>query len=188
MRRCWSFPIRSSLGLTLWDIPHSGYVPPEALVASLPSITKIDLTPIEPADVRLYQHALFSPLWPHFNYEAFRRVPEVLVVFHSTQLSYLTTPQFIAHVVFSDNSVRFYALQAKGSDEYISLELVIPCIPSDWQPSSVAQVCSSFLPRLSTLESLEIRDDQSSQSHWQDDMEISQWLEPLHFNTRLPWW
>jgi hypothetical protein len=57
------------------------------------------------------------------------------------------------------------------------LELGISCKPSDWQLSSLVQVCSSSLPPLPTLERLEIR---RWNEPWQDDLENSQWLELLH--------
>ncbi len=57
------------------------------------------------------------------------------------------------------------------------LKLSISCKPSDWQLSSLVQVCSSSLPPLPTLERLEIR---RWKEPWQDDIENSQWLELLY--------
>jgi hypothetical protein len=56
------------------------------------------------------------------------------------------------------------------------LSLGISCAPSDWQLSCLAKVCSSSLPPLSTVEHLKIV---SYRSHWQDDIESTQWLELL---------
>ena len=56
------------------------------------------------------------------------------------------------------------------------IELEISCGPSGWQLPSLAQVWSSALSPLLTLKRLEFFDQRS---HWQDDMEIAQWLEPL---------
>ena len=55
----------------------------------------------------------------------------------------------------------------------------ILCGPSDWQLSSMAQLCSSFFPQalFPALEHLYILDYRSD---WQDDIENSQWLELLH--------
>ena len=50
----------------------------------------------------------------------------------------------------------------------------------DWQLSAVAQVLSSFLSSLSTLESLEIAVDRDD---WQGEIEVTQWLEVLHLFT-----
>jgi hypothetical protein len=60
------------------------------------------------------------------------------------------------------------------------LLLRIMCKELDWQLSSMAQVCGSLLPPFSTLERLEICEGRQPQSHWQDDMETSQWLDLLH--------
>ena len=61
------------------------------------------------------------------------------------------------------------------------LRLEISCRPSDWQLSSLAQVCNSSFPRalISSLEHLYISDDEYSRLFWQDDIESSQWLELL---------
>jgi hypothetical protein len=56
------------------------------------------------------------------------------------------------------------------------LALWISCEPSDWQLSSLAQVCGSSLPPLPTLERLDIC---QFRQHWHDDIENSQWLELL---------
>jgi len=45
----------------------------------------------------------------------------------------------------------------------------------EWQLSSLAHVCSSSFPLISTLEVLEIReDDYLSSSHWKGDMQNAQ--------------
>jgi len=58
-------------------------------------------------------------------------------------------------------------------------ELRVSCRGSDWQLSSLAQLCSSSLPPFSTLEHLDVREDQRPRPNWQDDTEESQWLELL---------
>jgi len=61
------------------------------------------------------------------------------------------------------------------------LQLGVSCRRSDWQLSSLAQLCnSSFPPALiGPLEHLFIYDDEYSRPLWQDDIENSQWLELL---------
>jgi hypothetical protein len=61
------------------------------------------------------------------------------------------------------------------------LNLGVACGPSDWQLSTLAQIYSSALPQalIPTMEHLSIRDN-FQPSHWQDDIEDSQWLEVLH--------
>ena len=60
------------------------------------------------------------------------------------------------------------------------LNLGILCRQSDWQLSSLAQVCNSSFPQplISPVEYLFIRKI-FRELHWQDDIENSQWLEVL---------
>ena len=55
----------------------------------------------------------------------------------------------------------------------------IPCTVSEWQLSSLEQVCSSSLPPLSTLEDLYIHEDPYWRPHWQDDVDNTLWLDLL---------
>ena len=70
-------------------------------------------------------------------------------------------------------------------DEVFSqLRLAISCRQSDWQLSSLAQICSSSFPQalISVVESLVILEESGLRPHWQDDSDIerSQWLDLLH--------
>jgi hypothetical protein len=60
--------------------------------------------------------------------------------------------------------------------------LGISCRQSDWQLSSLAQVCNLSFPEafIPTAEHLYIYEHKYSQPHWQDDIEDSQWREVLH--------
>ncbi len=62
---------------------------------------------------------------------------------------------------------------------YKTFELRISCTQSDWQLSSLAQICSSFLPVISSLEHLYFTDEHLV-LYFQDDIENAQWLELLH--------
>jgi hypothetical protein len=97
------------------------------------------------------------------------------------------TPMLRAHnearVAFSDLSVS--ATLSRTFDEVFSqLKLAISCRQSDWQLSSLVQVCSSSFPQalISVVESLIILEEDSLRPHWQDDSDIesSQWLDLLH--------
>jgi len=63
-------------------------------------------------------------------------------------------------------------------------ELGVTCGQSDWQLSSLAQICSSALPQalIHTTEHLyiRVRSAEHLPPHWQDDIEDNQWLEVLH--------
>ncbi len=64
---------------------------------------------------------------------------------------------------------------------YETFELRISCTQSDWQLSSLAQICSSFLPVISSLEHLYFKDEYCIRNrNVQDDIENVQWLELLH--------
>jgi hypothetical protein len=60
--------------------------------------------------------------------------------------------------------------------------LAIRCIQSDWQLSSLTQVCSSSFPQafIPTMEHLYICEPKFGKPRWQDDIEHSQWREVLH--------
>ena len=62
-----------------------------------------------------------------------------------------------------------------------TLELSISCRQSDWQLSSLAQVCSLSFPQafISAVEHLYIMDE-FSELLWQEDMESNQFLELFH--------
>jgi hypothetical protein len=105
------------------------------------------------------------------------------LIFDTPQLTWFIgcTPKLEARqearidISYSGISVAVPGVVGKG------LRLEISCTPSDWQLSSLAQICgSSFPPALiSTLEHLYICDDEHSRLRWQDDIENSQWLELL---------
>ena len=75
-------------------------------------------------------------------------------------------------------NIRFSPQGGKDYTECLILRILCPCIPPDWQLSSLAQFCSSPVPPLSTLMHLEILSYR--RSHWQDNIESSQWLELLY--------
>lgn len=88
-----------------------------------------------------------------------------------------------AQMVFSDSGVSVSVPRTFGDRD---LELGISCRQIDWQLSSLEQVCRSCFPQAlkSSVEHLYILEKGSSQHHWQDDIEISQWAELfLQFTT-----
>jgi len=64
----------------------------------------------------------------------------------------------------------------RGMADDRALTLGVACKALDWQLSSLAQVCGSFLSPLPALERLEVR---KYRPDWQDDIENTQWLELL---------
>jgi hypothetical protein len=78
-----------------------------------------------------------------------------------------------AHVTFENSTVRVTLPQIL----HRQLTLDVSCTQSDWQLSSLRQVCNSLSP-ISFFEHLYIDDDHWN-SHWQGDIENAQWLELL---------
>ena len=60
-----------------------------------------------------------------------------------------------------------------------SVQVDIRCPVSEWQLSSLEQVCTSSLPPVSTLGDLYIFEYQEDPPRWQDDVENTLWLELL---------
>jgi hypothetical protein len=104
------------------------------------------------------------------------------LIFETPQLSQFInrTPNFRtrdkAQLFFSDREASVTLLQTFER----RLELGISCRQSDWQLSSLAQICSWSLPQalIPALEHLYIFEGRHW--HWQGDIEDSQWLELFH--------
>jgi hypothetical protein len=80
-----------------------------------------------------------------------------------------------ARVAFGNDAARVYFSQKSN----YRLNVEISCRESDWQLSSLKQVCDLCLPLLSTLEHLYIHELPFSQPDWRDNVENSLWLELL---------
>jgi hypothetical protein len=74
--------------------------------------------------------------------------------------------------------VQFFDLGVRVSTIDKALRLEISCRQSDWQLSSLAQVCGSIF--IHPIEHLYIQEAILSPPPWQDDIETGQWLELLH--------
>ena len=193
------------VNLHLYDIPHSGYFSPEAMITALSALTSLGelviqfKSPRSCHDRRRRLPPLTRTVLPVLNCFEFKGVSEylddlvaridapLLDIFHITffhQLIFDTpqltqfigrTPKFKADdkvlVQFSNQRVWVSTTDA-------ALRLAISCRQSDWQLSSLAQVCGSiFIP---AIEHLYIREEPLSSPSWQDDIETGQWLELLH--------
>jgi hypothetical protein len=120
-----------------------------------------------------------APLLVNFDITFFHQL-----IFDTPQLAQFIshTPNFKAHdeaqVVFYNRSVWFRLPPACDNG---ALQLRISCGKSDWQLSSLAQVCSSSFPQalITMVEHLDIQCGRPSLL-WEDDIENSQWLEVLH--------
>jgi hypothetical protein len=92
-------------------------------------------------------------------------------------------PPVEAHIVFSNRYVEVTSARTFPRN----FVLWISCGQSDWQLSSLAQVCSSSFPQvlIRTVERLHIREVECGPLRWQDDIENNQWLEVLQPFTAL---
>jgi hypothetical protein len=200
------------VSLYLWNIPHSGYISPEAMVAALSALTKLEILLIgfksprsrpdrqrPPPQTRTVLPVLtklrFFGVGKYLEDLVARIDAPLLYKFQITffhQLIFDTPPQltrFISRtpkfrackgalVIFSKWDVSVTLPQTFNG----VLELGISCGLSDWQISSVAQVCGSSFPQvlIPAVEHLYILDKKLSEPRWQEDIESSQWLELFH--------
>jgi hypothetical protein len=65
------------------------------------------------------------------------------------------------------------------TDHYEHLSLEISCRELDWQVSSLEQLCTSFIPSISTPEDLYIYQFKDSKPDWKDNIENALWLALL---------
>ena len=196
--------------LNLQSIPHSGYISPEAMVTGLAALTNLERfslsfkSPRSRPD-RKSRRPLppTRTLLPALNRLRFYGVSEYLddlVARIDTPLLNKLDIFFLHQLIFdSPQLIQFIGriprsklndgaeLEFKSSGVGVTptgwaqgweLTLEILCKPSDWQLSSLAQVLNSgFIP---VVKQLVIREHRWSPPSWQDDIEISQWLELLH--------
>jgi hypothetical protein len=74
--------------------------------------------------------------------------------------------------------VRLHQFQPERSGHRM-VEVKILCQVSDWQLSSLAQICALSLHLFSTMENLYIYEDIYSPPNWKDDIENTEWLDLL---------
>jgi hypothetical protein len=91
-----------------------------------------------------------------------------------------------ADVILDSRSVVVKLSSKRGEVNRPRLTLGISSIESDWQLSSLVQVCGLSLPPLSTLEQLDILEGRYPRPRWQDDgTEITHWQALLHLFTAV---
>ena len=190
--------------LSLHDIPHSGFISPEAMVVSLSTLTRLKTLDLRfrsprPRADRENRHP--SPLarvvlpaltWLYFKGDSeyvediMSRIDAPLLnSMHITFFNQLLfdTPQlrhFIScmRIFRAPDCARIFFDDGHVTVKLFgTLSLRILCEPSDWQLSSLAQLYNSALSPLPALEHLEIH---NRRNFWEDDMENVQWLEFLH--------
>ena len=192
------------------NVPDSGYIPPEAMVACLSTLTSLEQLCL-----------IFRFPRPLSNQESHGRPPSIrtslpvldnfMFVGSSEYLEVLVAPidaprlreldiRFFSDIVFvTPQFTRFITrtpvLEASDTAEvdvlddtasvelssaYARLNVSISCRELDWQLSFLEQVCTPFLPTLSTLEVLHMKSRRPWPQDWKDNIDYAQWLELLH--------
>ena len=192
--------------LTLWFIPHSVYISPEVMASCLSVLTRLETLELSFESPRSRPDRQRPPpptraLLPVLNSLHCSGVSEYLedlmaridaplldnlqitffhqLIFNTPQLTQFIsrTPKFkthdTAHLLFSAGVI------SATVDERLRLE--VSCSRSDWQLSSLAQVCGSSFPRalISAVDHLCLIEGEFTQRPlpWQDDIDNGQWLE-----------
>ena len=195
--------------LHLVNIPHSGYISPEAMVTLISVLSSLEELVLQ------FRSTQSRPDWesrrwppskrsviPALHYFYFKGVIEYLedlVVFiDAPQLNALSINffnqidfDFPQLAQFINRTPKFGALDEAHVHFYDSgarvlmhgsgtLEIVISCIEPDWQLSSIEQVCNSSLHALSTVGVLYIDHDYLEVEWKNDAIENTLWLQLLH--------
>jgi hypothetical protein len=91
----------------------------------------------------------------------------------------LTFEAFYEATVAFEDSTASVELTSAYTELNASLSVSVYCEELDWQLSFLEQVCTPFLPSLSTLQDLYMMSDRWPQD-WKDNIDYEQWLELLH--------
>ena len=165
--------------LLLYYIPHSGYFSPEAIVTSLSALTSLETlnikfkSPQSRPDRRRRPPPLTRILLPALTWFEFKGVSEYLdalvaridapllnyldiVFFHQLIFDTPQLTQFISRTpkfkAYDDARVHFFDFGVRVSTIDNAVGLAISCRQSDWQLSSLVQVCGSiFIPVIKHL-------------------------------------
>ena len=194
--------------LTLFYIPHSGYISPEAIVALISVLSSLELLDIEfrspqsrpDLETRRPPRSKRSVI-PALTLLQFRGVIEYL----EDLVTRIDTPQLdsmfigffnqidfdtprLAQFIDRSPKLRKHDVHVRFDDNFVrvgpplgipALEIAISCREPDWQLSSIEQVCNSSLQPLSTVEDLYI-EHQYSELVWKNEaIENTQWLQLL---------
>ena len=194
--------------LYLFDIPHSGYFSPEAMVTALSSLTNLKslylrfLSPQSHPD----RENRSPPLLARFVLPALtilvikgdsEYIDDLLASIDAPRLNELNitffnqilfdAPQFIQFISRTQGLKSPEKAHVTFDDDIASVRLTsgagylmveVRCIELDWLVSSMEQVCTWCLPPLFTLEDLYIK-AQGPKSNEQDNIENALWLELL---------
>jgi hypothetical protein len=193
----------------LHDIPHSGYISPEAMVALLSALSSLESLflrfrspqsrpdwetrrwpPSNRSVIPALKKFLFKGVIEYLeDLVTFIDAPQLSVLditfFNQIDFDFPRLAQFINRTptirALDEAHVQFHDNGASVALPlgYGSLLITISCREPDWQLSSIEQVCNSSLQPLSTVEVLYIK-HKYSQLVWKNDaIENTLWLQLL---------
>jgi hypothetical protein len=130
-------------------------------------ISQIDAPVLHEAEIRFFNQLIFDiPQFPRFIH-----LPGKFGTVNH------------ADIIFAEDFVKIQLIDSQWdmlANDYPKVEFTIACRQPDWQPYSLAQICSSCFPLLSTLERLTIHEHPHHlRPRWQDVIESTDWLELL---------
>jgi hypothetical protein len=199
------------VGLWLHNIPHSGYISPEAMATCLSALTSLDTLHLEFKSPQscpdLESGRPFLPtrlVLPTLTKFWFKGVNEYLEEF----LARIDAPQvnllritFFNDIDFDTPELVQFISRTPALGEYDEARLIfhsdealvrlgprpdngrvkveVLCQVSDWQLSSLVQICALSLHPLLTMENLYIIDLAYSQVHWKDDIEDTECIRKM---------
>ena len=196
------------VNLQLSNIPHSGYISPDAVVTALSALTSLQFLYLGFRSPRSHpdQSSRLPPpptrtVLPSLTRISFKGVCEYLdnlvARINAPQLNnlYITffndvvfdAPQFIQFISRTptlkavENAHVVFGHRKAIINSSFRYKVGISCRELDWQVSSLEQLCASHFPPLSTLEDLYIYESlHGEQPDWRDNIENTLWLDLLH--------
>jgi hypothetical protein len=152
-------------------------IPPPLTRSILPSLTKIRFKGVNEYLEEILAR-IEAPRLDEMHITFFNQI-----IFDTPQLFQFVSriPTLMAlergHISFNSKAIVVKFLSRQSNNGVLSMK--IPCTASEWQLSSLEQVCTSSLPPLATLEDLYIHEDPYRRPQWQDDVENTLWLDLL---------
>ena len=195
------------VSLCLFEIPHSGYISPEAMVCCLSTLTRLESLTLafkSPLSRRVREtqrsHPPIRSALPAllvFQFEGVSEYLEDLVARIEAPLLDRFDIRFFHQLIFDTPQLAHFVTRTSNTEPPVearvvfshsdvvvsspgprSFSLGISCRQLDWQLSSLTEVCNSSFPK-AFISTVEHLYI-SGAKYWQDDIEDSQWLEVLH--------
>ena len=187
--------------LSLYDLPMTGYISPEAMatcLATLPSLHYLFISfqsPLSRPDHIGLPPPMRAvlPTLTYFDFTGVSEYLEDLVAQIDTPKLFRLVIHFFMDLMFHIPRLNKFIARAERTRPYISadvrfsathiqiflgrIELEVICREPDWQASSIAQLCNWLSSCLSHVERLEICEDTPGQARQGNGIDPTQWFE-----------